>query len=168
MPGADGDNSAWSREIARGAALAGGPRRGVLLIRTRWLLLSMIVAVAAIGVLAFINEERRSEAELADLAREQRAVAEASIPRLASGTLGELARPGTTRVIVVAAARKRARSYRVTRDRASELGLPARTAMAGLAMTADGETIAIVSTAADQRDRDVAGQERLLGSILLA
>jgi len=157
-------------------------------IRTRWLLLSMIVAVAAIGVLAFINERRRSEAELADLAREQRAVAEAALPRLASGTLGDLEKPGMTRVIViaadgqaraldgapvevpglVAAAKRGSRISRLDRDRASRLGLPERTAMAGLAPTPDGQTIAIVSSAADQRDRDLAGQQRLLGSILLA
>ena len=148
----------------------------------------MIVAVAAIGVLAFINERRRSEAELADLAREQRAVAEAALPRLAAGTLGDLEKLGMTRVIVIAAdgqahgldgapvevpglvatARRGSRIGRLDRDQSSRLGLPERTAMAGLARTPDGQTIAIVSSAADQRDRDLAGQQRLLGSILLA
>jgi signal transduction histidine kinase len=152
------------------------------------LLLSMIVAVAAIGVLAFENERRRSEAELADLGRQQAAVADAAAPRLAAGTLSELDRAGETRVVVIpasgsphlldgspvnlpdltTAAAKGAVVARIDRDRAPILGLPQRTAMAGLARTPSGDVIAVVSSAADQRDRDRAGQERLIGSILLA
>lgn len=158
------------------------------MIETRWLLLLMIAAVATIGVLAYVNEQRRSEAELADLAREQAAVAQAATSRLAAGTLNELEKPGLTRVVVVsadgkarlldgspielpetvAAVRAGAATTRVERERAQLLGLPERTAMAGLAHTATGQTIAIISTAADQRDRDRAGQQRLIGSILLA
>jgi signal transduction histidine kinase len=159
-----------------------------VLVPTRWLLLSMIVAVAAIGVLAFLNERRRSEAELADLAREQAAVAEAAAPRLAAGTLGDLDKPGRTRVIVIppggtpqlldgtpvalpevaAAAARGARTARIDCSHAAQLGLPERTAMVGLAHTDSGATVAIASTAADQRDRDAAGQQRLVGAILLA
>jgi signal transduction histidine kinase len=148
----------------------------------------MVVAVAAIGVLAFANEQRRSDAELADLAREQAAVAEAATSRLAAGTLADLEKPGTTRVVIVppagtphlldgtpvelpelaAAVARGARTARMDRTRAPRLGLPERTAMVGLAHTPGGDTLAIVSTAADQRDRDRAGQERLIGSILLA
>jgi signal transduction histidine kinase len=54
------------------------------------------------------------------------------------------------------------------RSRAPRIGLPERTAMVGLARTDTGATIAIASSAADPRDRDAAGQQRLLGSILLA
>jgi signal transduction histidine kinase len=152
------------------------------------LLLSMIVAVVAIGVLAFLNEQRRSEAELGDLAREQASVAEAATPRLAAGTLADLEKPGTTRVVVTrpgdgpklldgtpialpGLAEAMARGQRVARiaaEDAPRIGLPGRTAMVGIAHTADGTAIAIISTAADQRDRDRAGQERLVGSILLA
>jgi signal transduction histidine kinase len=60
------------------------------------------------------------------------------------------------------------RVARIVATNAPRIGLPERTAMAGIARTADGAAIAIVSTAADQRDRDLAGQERLVGSILLA
>lgn len=138
----------------------------------------MIVAVAAIGVLAFINERRRSEAELADLGREQAAVAEAALPRLAAGTLGDLDKPGLTRVIVIKDGHAHlldgtpvelaAGERHLDRVHARALGLPERTAMAGFAIAPTGETIAIVSTAADQRDRDRAGQQRLIGAILLA
>ena len=158
------------------------------MIQTRWLLLLMISAVAAIGVLAYINEQRRSDAELDDLGREQAAVAQAAKPRLAAGTLNELEKPGLTRVVIIgpdrkarlldgtpiampdtlAAATAGAATVRVDRERARLLGLPERIAVAGLARTANGETIAIISTAADQRDRDRAGQQRMLGSILLA
>ena len=163
-------------------------RRSFRLIPTRWLLVSMAAAVGAIGLLAFMNEQRRSDAELSDLGREQASVAKAAAPRLAAGTLGELEKPGTTRVIVVApgdqprlldgepielpglsaAVARGARTARISRTAAARLGLPERTAMVGFARTSSGAMIAIVSTAADQRDRDVAGQERLLGSILLA
>lgn len=188
MPGANRDKSANSRELFSGLPLAGLGSRSIRLIPTRWLLLSMIVAVAVIGMLAFFNEQRRSEAELADLAREQAAVAQAATPRLASGTLGDLDQPGRTRVIVIPpgghpqlldgtevelpdvanATARHARTARMERDVAPRLGLPERTAMVGLARAADGTTIAIAATAADQRDRDRAAQERLVGSILLA
>ena len=180
MPGANRDNSADSVASGHGVRLAGV---AAWVIRTRWLLLSMIVAVAAIGVLAFINERRRSEAELADLGREQAAVAQAALPRLAEGTLGELEKPGLTRVVVIRDGQPQlldgspaqlplvtpgARTARLSREQAVALGLPERTAMAGLARAPTGETLAIVATAADQRDRDIAGQQRLVGSILLA
>jgi signal transduction histidine kinase len=158
------------------------------LIPTRWLLLSMIVAVAVIGMLAFINEQHRSDAELGDLGREQAAVAQAATPRLANGTLEDLDHPGRARVILippgghpqlldgteidlpvlVTAAARRARTARLGRDAAERIGLPEHIAMLGLARTGDGTTIAIAATAADQRDRDRAAQERLVGSILLA
>ena len=188
MPGADRDKSAKPGEKAPGAPLAGGVGRKVSLIPTRGLLLSMIAAVAAIGVLAFINERRRSDAELRDLAREQAAVAEAAAPRLVAGTLADLDKPGMTRVVVIppggspqlldgtavelpevaAAADRGDRTARMDRSRAPRLGLPERIAMVGLARTPSGATVAIVATAADQRDRDRAGQQRLIGSILLA
>src|SRR4051794_38331897 len=149
MPGAEQDKSASSRDLRGGARLAA--TRRLVVIPTRWLLLSMIVAIAAIGVLAFMNEQRRSEAELADLAREQAAVAEAATPRLAAGTLGDLEKAGTTRVLVlddhrsahlldgtavdepaiVEAAKRGDRTARIDRSLAPRLGLPGRTAMAG-------------------------------------
>jgi len=48
------------------------------LIRTRWLVLSMVMAVAVIGSLAYWDERRRSEAGLSDLGAEQASVAEAA------------------------------------------------------------------------------------------
>ncbi|HEX4418047.1 MAG TPA: HAMP domain-containing sensor histidine kinase [Kofleriaceae bacterium] len=50
----------------------------VLVIRTRWLVLSMVAAVCAIGALAYWDEARRSEAGLADFGDEQAAVAAAA------------------------------------------------------------------------------------------
>ena len=48
------------------------------MIRTRWLVLSMVTAVVAIGALAYWDERRRSEAGLDDLGDEQASVAEAA------------------------------------------------------------------------------------------
>lgn len=148
----------------------------------------MILAIVGIGVLAFFTERRRSDAELADLAREQFAVAQAAAPRMASGTLAVLDRPGNTRVVtadpdgnaqlldgtpVHVAALEHAIEHgeptaRLEPDEAVALGLPRRTAMVGVARTQRGSWVAIIATAAAQRDRDVAGQQRLLASILLA
>jgi len=47
-------------------------------IRTRWLVLSMVTAVVAIGALAYWDERQRSEAGLDDLGDEQASVAEAA------------------------------------------------------------------------------------------
>ena len=49
------------------------------MIRTRWLVLSMVTAVVAIGALAYWDERRRSEAGLDDLGDEQASVAEAAV-----------------------------------------------------------------------------------------
>ena len=48
------------------------------MIQTRWLVLSMVTAVVAIGALAYWDERRRSEAGLDDLGDEQASVAEAA------------------------------------------------------------------------------------------
>lgn len=57
------------------------------MIRTRWLVLSMVAAVVAIGTLAYWDESRRSEEGLADLGEQQASVAEAA----ALAVRGELA-----------------------------------------------------------------------------
>src|SRR5512140_160196 len=49
-----------------------------LVIRTRWLVLSMVTAVVAIGALAYWDERQRSEAGLDDFGDEQASVAEAA------------------------------------------------------------------------------------------
>jgi signal transduction histidine kinase len=69
--------------MAAGASLARSSvvRRAlgaVFVIRTRWLVLSMVTAVVAIGSLAYWDESRRSEQGLADFGEQQAAVAEAA------------------------------------------------------------------------------------------
>src|SRR5882724_9770722 len=69
--------------MAAGSSLADWPsvRRvlgAALVIRTRWLVLSMVTAVVAIGALAYWDERQRSEAGLDDLGDEQASVAEAA------------------------------------------------------------------------------------------
>src|SRR5262245_47947589 len=79
-------------------------------MRTRWLVLSMIVAVAAVGTLAYWNERGRSDAEIADFGDEQASVAEAAALALgpapdaatARRVLAPLEHLGRVRVLVAA------------------------------------------------------------------
>jgi two-component system NtrC family sensor kinase len=63
-------------------------------------------------------------------------------------------------------------SLRLDRDEAASLGLPARTAVAGLARIDEGPLgrwgIAVVATASKERDREMRARSRLLSSVVLA
>ena len=157
----------------------------LLAIKTRWLVTSMIVAVAIVGVLAYLDERRRSDAEVADLGAQQAAVADAALlaPR---SSLATLDRAGSLRVLVGgpdrslhlldgsavdipgldAAVARGDRVVRVDRELAPRLGLPERTAVIGIAR--GGGIVAIAATAERQRDRDRAGLRRLMLSMAVA
>jgi signal transduction histidine kinase len=60
------------------------------------------------------------------------------------------------------------RFIRLSRESAAELGLPERTAMAGIARLGSGWSVGVVATAAHQRDRDRAGLYRTLLATALA
>lgn len=152
------------------------------------LLLLMLVAVAATGMLAYWTEENRASEELADFGYEQAAIAEAAAPRLAAGSLGELERRGSVRPLVYRAGdRPRlldgtplslpaidralasgAPTARIERVDAPGLGFPERIAMVGFARIDATTTIGIIASAADQRDRDLLAQRRLIMSIVIA
>ena len=181
------------------------------MIRTPWLVISMLVAIAAIATLAWWDEHRRSEAELRDFGSEQVSVADSAAVELdaqladapaGSGPLSvtsarpllhALERPNLVQIILVPpsgtprrldgvpvhvpalAARLAAADramFRVDGRDAMAFGLPARTAMVGVAKLASaagqGWSVAVAATAERQRDRDRAGLYRLLLSILLA
>jgi signal transduction histidine kinase len=162
------------------------------MIRTRWLVVVAVLVVGAIGALEYDEETDRSEAGLRDLGRQQRVLAEAALLALdnptvdtierARETLGSLQAPGT--VITIGNATVDGRPLprevwdaiaagddviRVDREVAPALGLPARTAMMGVARGLhEPWVIGVASTAEGQRDRDREGRRRMLVSILLA
>ncbi len=154
----------------------------LLAIRTRWLVLAMVVAVLSVGVLAYWDERARSDAELADFGGEQASVAEAAA-NAGVDAIARLDRPPRVRVILLdrsphlidgtpvalpqlaAALAHGDRIARIDRDDAPALGLPQRTAMIGIA---PGRTLAIAATAERQRDRDRAGMRRTMLALVLA
>ncbi len=165
------------------------------MIRTRWLILSTLVIVAAIGWLAYRDELARSEAALGDLGDEQVAIARAAGLTLAPATtlptvrtsLGGLDRPGAVVVMVeppgeplqtlagtIAPAELRAAIaagdtvIRLPKIVAPALGLPERTAMVGVARASNGWLVAVAHGAERQRDRDQDGRTRMLVAMVLA
>ncbi|MGE5185661.1 MAG: histidine kinase dimerization/phospho-acceptor domain-containing protein, partial [Acidobacteriota bacterium] len=157
----------------------------LLAIRTRWLVLAMAFAVAAVGAIAAWDEHDRADGALVDLGHYQQAVAEATsrvgasaLPALDTrdhrvlvvGADGRARRVDGTPVEIPGLAGALARgdrSLRLDRDDAAALGLPHRTAMLGLSPTPTG-AIAVVATAKHQRDRASAGVRRIAWSVTLA
>ena len=145
------------------------------MIHTRWFVAITIAVVGAIGTLVYFDEIRRSDAALDDLGERQvelaRVVALDPSPaqmQLADSVI-ELAPPGRAFVpIDLPELRGSTGIVRLSPDRAALLGLPARTAMVGLARTRDGGTLAVATSAAHQRDRDRTGRNRVLLSMVLA
>lgn len=131
----------------------------------RWFVAIAIVVIAAIGALVWRDETRRSDAALDDLgAREAELARVVAIDParahevLTDSVLIDPAKlPATTGPVL-----------RIDRDEAAALGLPARTAMVGIAKTADGRKIAVAASGAQRRDRDFAGRTRVLLAMLLA
>ena len=154
------------------------------MIRTRWLVLAMAIAVVTVGALAYWDERARSEAGLDDLGSEQAAIADAAA--LAGATpaaLHVLERQGV-RVLVIDAHDRvttldgtpvalpglaaSTRVLRLDRPDAAAIGLPERVAMVGLARLPDGGRLAIARSASRQRDRDRQGFARLVLALALA
>src|SRR6185312_15359294 len=128
-----------------------------------------IVVVGAIGGLVYYDETERSDAALEDLGERQvelaRVVALDPTPAHTQLTdsIVELAPSGGRFTPVdLPELHSVSRMVRLEPDRAALLGLPARTAMVGLARTNDGSTLAVATSAAHQRDRDRAGRMRVL------
>ena len=168
------------------------------MIRTRWLVLSMVAAVVAIGTLAYWDERTRSEAGLADFGDDQALIAEAAGLAVAplidhdlaaatrvlrglerDGVRVVLAPPGASELRTLdarpvalpalsAGAARGRRVVELARDDAPRLARPARTAMVGLTRLPGGWTVAVAATAERQRDRDRAGLRRLLLAMALA
>lgn len=135
-------------------------------VKTPWLVAIAVAVVVGIGAVVYVDETNRSEAALGDLGAAQLEIASA----LASDAVRA---PGTvvlrepTGVLADAVARGET-IVRLSRPEAAKLGLPERAAMAGIARSADGKPIVVVTTAERQRDRDRAGLYHVLGAMLLA
>jgi signal transduction histidine kinase len=143
----------------------------------------MIVAVVAIGLLAYWDDQRESSAALEDFAREQ--------VTLATGLAGgEVQSSGRVLVLESRGAGLRTRdgrdvrspaiesaiaagaeSVRLGRPEAASLGLPERTALAGIASVGTGQSrrwVVVVATALRERDRERRAQWRLVLSVALS
>ncbi len=154
------------------------------------LFVAMIAAVTLVGITLYLDARREATAALADFAGEQAALADAVATKLeapspdaiakveepgalivALGDGATLRRPDgtaiTSEALTLAIARGD-RTVRLPRAEASALGLPARTAMAGVSYTTSGRTVAVVATALRVRDRENRAQNRLLLGIVLA
>ena len=174
-------STAKSLSIERNASR----RRGVLFV-------AMIGAVALVGITLYLDGRREAAAALADFAGEQAALADAVATRLgdAPSTLaiarieepgslvvlvadpaGSLRRPDGSAVespVLATAIERGTRTVRLSRPEAAAIGLPARTAVAGISRTTTGRTVAVIATALRVRDRETRAQTRLLLGIVLA
>jgi two-component system NtrC family sensor kinase len=198
-------------------------------VKTPSLLLWMVLAIGAVAVIAYWDEQREFAAALKDFAGEQTVLAhaiattlrteltgDALAPSAAQATAGSQAnseirlrrafraehflaavrsveRPHLVRLFVrgpfgdglatsdgaivrspalEAGFSENAASLRLSRPDAAALGLPARTAMAGLAMVDVGDSgrwgIAVVASAQRERDRELFAQWRLALSVVVA
>ena len=160
------------------------------------LLAAMALAVAAVGALARWDGQRESAAALEDFGREQATLAAAVAgdlgARVAAGRplddLAALNRPNEAVLFFAPPGEARLRTVdgrslavpalqrglaaglstvRLSGPEAVVLGLPARTALAGLAH-AGGWGVAVVATALRERDRERHASSRLLLAVLLA
>jgi signal transduction histidine kinase len=160
------------------------------------LLLAMIGSIVVIGALAWWDEQRNSEAGLAELGDDQYAAASAAaasvapdlagtaFPERAARHLHALQRDGVRVFLVAPGAQSAlaldgssvalphlapgARVLRLGRDEAPVVGLPPRTAMVGVADAPSGWRVVVAASAERQRDRDSAGLARLLLSMGVA
>jgi two-component system NtrC family sensor kinase len=169
---------------------------------------AMLTAVVCVGLLAYWDARRESEAALADLAQEQETLAVALAMdledrlRLTSGRSSEveilngLNRAQRPRANVIGVLPPGAREFvtsdhgrvalaslrgdllaghtsaRFSREAAAALGLPARTALAGLARVQDDEKrtwgVVVVASAERERDREQWAKWRLILSVTTA
>jgi signal transduction histidine kinase len=164
--------------------------------RTIALLTAMAAAVACVGTLAWWDGRRESAAALEDFGQEQATLA-AAVASEAQARLGSeqpfiglshlnrpfesvllLARPGEAQfrtldgraiasVPLQEGLASGASTVRLAGSDAAALGLPARTAMAGIARTG-GWAIAVVKTAICERDLERHAGTRLVLSLLVA
>jgi two-component system NtrC family sensor kinase len=148
----------------------------------RFVVFGMIATVLAIAVLAYWDDRRESEAALADFAGEQVTLA-ASLAGRSVESPGRVvvldddegalvARDGrqVRSPVIERAIAEGADSVRLSRPEAAALGLPERTALAGVAAAPAGSrhAVVVVASALRERDREKRAQFRLALSLLLS
>jgi signal transduction histidine kinase len=151
----------------------------------------MAVAIAAMALLAYWDAVRESSAALGDFADEQTTLAQ-SLSAGEPGAIADRARaieqPGARRVLIAAPGtdqlefsdgqhvhqptiergfQSNAPWVRLSREESAALGLPARTAMVGLAKKG-AYGIAVVTTARRERDREIRAQWRDVLGVLVS
>lgn len=167
-------------------------------VKTRSLMLWMLLAIGAVAAIAYWDAQREFVAALRDFAGEQAALARAIAPTLQAGSTPfrtaarAIERPRSLRVLLQeplqqglttsdglslhSPALEAGMSHgvdrlRLGRSEAAALGLSARTAMAGLThfdTSAGRFGIAVVASAERERDREQLAQWRLALSVLVA
>ncbi|MEO7034109.1 MAG: HAMP domain-containing sensor histidine kinase [Polyangiaceae bacterium] len=164
-------------------------------VRTGALRSWMVLAILAVAAFAYWDEQREFSAALHDFASEQTAIAKTIATTLpnASSAARAAERPHSVRVFIQEPSRaglftaddRSVRSaaieagfrsgvswLRLSRVEAADLGLPSRTAMAGLTTVDTGVTghwgIAVVASAERERDREVFAEWRLGLSVFVA
>jgi two-component system, NtrC family, sensor kinase len=156
-------------------------------MRRRLLLfVAMIVAVVSASVALYVDARREAAAALSDFAREQASIAEAIA--LSDKPASALEVPGKSIVVergtdgvlrdqtggvvpsppLTEAMARGDTTLTLSRPEAAALGLPSRTAVAGIAQARDGRRVGVVATALRVRDREIRAQNRLLLGIALA
>ena len=175
----------------------GGMRLAVRSIMTRpaWIIAFMLGAIGAVSATAYWDEERESAAALEDFAQTQVMLAKSlsqMTPALDVEALQRLAgveEPGNVLVLVSAggglsraggqsvssgpiehALLVREPFARLSRPEAAALGLPARTALAGIARRTGPDArpfdIVVVASALRERDREIRAATRLVLALL--
>ena len=171
-------------------------------VKTRSIVVWMVLAIVAIAALAYWDEERESQSALDDFAHEQTMLAIALSSTLSTEPDGapervlaasrSIERPGVQRVLLALpdgegfvtrdgehvrslaleqAVRERRESFRLSREDSAALGLPARMSIAGLQgidTHAGRYTLAVVTTARLERDREQRARWRLVLGVLVA
>ncbi|HEY2367811.1 MAG TPA: hypothetical protein VGH87_15545, partial [Polyangiaceae bacterium] len=151
------------------------------------LVLAILFALAVTCIPLYVDARHEAAAALADFAQQQADVADLAgvAPRAnlaafedqgsrivleASGD-ATFRRPSgdvvTTQPLAAAVARGD-RTVTLSRPEAAAVGLPERTAVAGIAHTRDGRSIVVVASAIHVRDRAFRAQNRLLLGIVIA
>ena len=150
----------------------------------RSIVLGMIATIAAIGALAYWDDRRGSSDALEDFAREQVVLATALaggpiedhdrilVLRATDGGLATRDGHAVRSPAIEEALAQHVDAVRLSRPEAAAIGLPERTALAGIARTraAAGEerTVVVVASALRERDREKRAEWRIALSLALS